>query len=268
MKKDFYVVLQDESEASFLLRKIEEGLGDKWADPITHPFESTRLVPWNVSHLSDYEALINERERIGLDAAMKRGFDIGFHSGKFSQAARKVEEARFTLELFPAALEVPNFPACRALFYGIQSSIYSARVALKKSCTLIGEDGDKWWKQKISDLKTNEPLFEALHIDYNRDKHGEASGLLIPKLMLFSHKDPRPDVISGEGVFMIENKGSIDARRVFYYAADASMEIRLDLIQLGISGGDAAAKSVPELLACQIGYFETLIKEARMKFEA
>jgi len=268
MKKDFYVVLEDEADALDLLRRLEKGLGDKWADPITHPFENTRLVPWTVNCLSDYEALIKGRQRIGIDEAMKRGFDIGFHTGKFAQAARKIEEARFTLELFPAALAVPNFPACRALFYGIQSSVYSAREAIEKSCKRIGQVGEKWWIEKKRDIKTNEPLFEKLHIDYNRDKHGEASGLLIPKLKLFSFRGPHPDVISGEGVFLIENKGSIDARRVFYDSADASMELRLDLNQLGSSGGDAAAKPVPEILARQIGYFEALVKEARKTFEA
>lgn len=268
MKKDFYVVLEDEADALDLLRTMEEGLGEKWSDPITHPFENTRLVPWVVGYLSDYEALIKGRERIGLDEAMKRGFDIGFHTGKFAQAARKIEEARFTLELFPAALAVPNFPACRALFYGIQSSIYSARQALEKSCKRIGQNGEEWWKEKKSELKTNEPLFEKLHVDYNRDKHGEASGLLIPKLKLFSYRGPRPDIISGEGVFIIENNGSIDARRVFYDSADAQMELQLDPNQLEASGRDTAAEPVPKILARQIGYFEALVKEARKTFEA
>lgn len=268
MRTDFYAVFEDEVGAAEVLRKVEDALGEKWADPVIHPFESTRLIPWNVAYLSEHEILIHGRERMRVDEATKRGFDIGFHKGKFAQAARKIEEARFTLELLPSALSVPNFPACRALFYGIQSSIYSAREAIKRSCGLVGDDGRKWWAQKEKELKCNEPLFQALHIDYNRDKHGEASGILIPTLKLRSYEGPAPDIISGEGVFIVENKGSIEAQRVFHRAIDASMELRLDLDLLNVANVGVATNSVEATLKRQISYFETLIKDAREKFGA
>ncbi|MBV5324393.1 MAG: hypothetical protein J0626_03520, partial [Rhodospirillaceae bacterium] len=243
-------------------------LGEKWADPTLHPFDVTRLVPWNTDYLKGCDELLDKRKRLTLDQALKAGYDIGFHKGKFSQADRKIEEARFTLEMMPTALAVPNFSACRALFYGFQSSIYSTREALKRSCRRIGHPADQWWKATEDKIVKDEPFIQFLHIDYNRDKHGEASGLLIPSIKKYSYIGPLPDVFSGEGVFKIENRGTVEERRVFFPNPNCEMSIRIDFANQTVAGADVSALPFVEKLTKITEYFERLVREAKAQFAA
>lgn len=266
MKTDFYVQFPNEAETLSALAKIDAALGNKWADSTIHPFDASRLVPWNVDYLKDCAEVLDKRKRLTFDQALKAGYDIGFHRGKFSQADRKIEEARFILEMIPAALTVPNFSACRALFYGFQSSIYSTREALKRSCRRIGHPADQWWKAVEDKIVKNEPFIQFLHIDYNRDKHGEASGLLIPSLRQYGYKGPLPDVLSGEGVFKIENKGTIKERRVFLPNPDCEMSIRIEFAGQIIEGTDVSSLPFVDKLSKIVGYFEKLLIDAKTQF--
>lgn len=266
MEKHFYVECANAELADKLLGAIAGVLGEIWAEPVTHPFEKSRLVPWNIDYLRECENFIGNEKRLSIDQAVKAGYNVGFHRGKFAQAKRKIEEARLTLDLLPAALAVPNFPACRALFYGIQSSLYSTREALKRSCKRIGGPAGEWWQATEADIVKNEPFIQFLHIDYNRDKHGEASGVLVPSIKLYRYAGPKPDMISGEGIFMIENKGSANPRRQFFANAECEMSIRIDFPNQIIGGRDVSAFPITDKLGRVIAHLEQLVVEADERF--
>lgn len=268
MKTDFYLKFADEAEALAALSQIDAKLSDsdKWAEPIVHPFEASRLIPWNLEYLRSCAEFLENRKRLSVDQATKAGYDIGFHRGKFSQASRKIEEARFILEMIPAVLAVPNFPACRALFYGFQSSIYSTREAIKESCNLLGGPGKRWWVTTEKRIKKEDPFIQFLHIDYNRDKHGEAGGVLVPSLKLYEFKGARADFISGEGVFQIENKGTDRERRVFLPGPSGEMSLRIEYDNKVVRGKDVSSLPFVEQMSEIVAYYEELIREAKTKF--
>jgi hypothetical protein len=268
MKTDFYLLFPNRADAASALAKIDATLdnGDKWGESISHPFDASCLVPWNIDYLKNCEELVDKRKRLTFDQALKAGYDIGFHRGKFSQADRKIEEARFILEMVPVALSVPNFSACRALFYGFQSSIYSTREALKRSCRRIGHPANQWWKVRERQIVENEPFIQFLHIDYNRDKHGEPSGLLVPSIDFYGYKGPQPDMVSGEGVFRIENKGTIAERREFLPNPDCDMAIRIEFEHQIIEGVDVSALPLADKLSKVLEYFDKLLIEVKTRF--
>lgn len=266
MKIDFYVQCRDTADAMKMIDRLALQSGDRWAEPITHPFRKTRLVPWNEEFLQDYAEIIEGHPRLTLDQAMKSGFNLGYHRGKFAQSDRKIEEARFTLEMLPLALEAANFPACRALFYAVQSSLYSMREALKKTCIRISPEGNCWCTSAFMSIKKNEPFIDMLNVDYNRDKHNESSGILIPNLKLYSYKGAAPDYISGEGVFSVEGRDTDRQRRVFHPAVECMMSIRIDFQPISVSGEDLGTLNIVQQLFRVVNFYEDLIFDAKQKF--
>jgi hypothetical protein len=268
MRKDFYLELSSEAEALRTLTEIDRlvGGGDRWSEPIHHPYSSFRLIPWNLGSLQSCSHLLENRKRLTPDQALRKGYDIGFHRGKFSQASRKIEEARHILELMPLALSVPNFAACRALFYGFQSSVYATREALKASCGRIGGDAQKWWKATEAEIRKSEPFIHFLHVDYNTDKHGEASGMLSPSLKLYGYKGLAPDVVSAEGVFKIENKGSARERRVFLPNIQCEMTVNIAFDPQIIGGQDVTNLPLTEKMAKASDFMEEIVAKAKSKF--
>jgi hypothetical protein len=266
MRKDFYVEVPTLEAADTILNEIEQRMGEKWEHPNQNPFSSRTIFSWNTEHLSGCEDLIDGLPRLTLDEAMKKDYGIGFHQGKFSQASRKLEEARFLIPAIINARESINFSATRALFYAFQSSIYSTREALKKSCRKIGHEARDWWENKERSIKKSEPLLQRLHVDYNREKHGEASGLLKPVLMMYEYAGPLPDVISGEGIFTIIDRGTLRQRRVFHTGAVAKLSIELLVEKQILSGEDISNASIEQKLEMIVSYFENILWEARETF--
>ncbi|MGB3417588.1 MAG: hypothetical protein WBA36_13010 [Mesorhizobium sp.] len=149
---------------------------------------------------------------------------------------------------------------------GNQQSIYSVREALGRSCRRIGSPADAWWKGVERNIVKNEPFIQFLHVDYNRDKHGEGSGVLVPSIDMGAYSGAAPDMISGEGVFTIQHKGSINRRRVFFPAPNCKMTIRLEFEKQVIRGHDIGSLSFVEKLNMIIEYYEDLIKDAKVRF--
>ena len=105
-----------------------------------------------------------------------------------------------------------------------------------------------------------------LNVDYNRDKHSESSGILIPNLRLYSYLGAAPDFVSGEGVFLIEGRGTSRERRVFHPAVECLMSIKIDLEPITVAGEDLGALNVIQQLGEVVNFYEDIISDAKQRF--
>jgi len=266
MKKDFYVEFDVVEDAIEALYEINKRLGGKWDEPRWHPFEGSAIIAWNLSHLAECEDLLDGRKRMTLQDATKRGYAMGYHKGKFHQASQKLEDAGFVLDAMKTAVETPNLPAFRALFYGFQAAIYGTINALRGGCNKLGGDAKKWWAAKNKTLKA-EAFLQTLHIDYNSDKHGSYTGLLSARVKLFGYKGPAPDIISGEGAFSIIERGTPRERRVFHSGASCEFEPYLQIEKIELDGTDLGALPLTDQLEFVLWYFQDMLFEAKSKFD-
>lgn len=266
MRKDFYVEVPTADEATRILSEIEKRKGTKWAEPISSPFKREVVFGWNNDELATCEDLITGLRRLSLDEALKRDYEIDYHRGRFAHASRKLEEARFMLDAIENSVQSINFPATRALFYGFQSAIYSTREALKRSCRKSGDEARRWWKDVETVIKGHEPFIQFMHVDYNRDKHGENSGLLSPSVFLYSYEGPAVDVLSGEGVYKIEERGTPRERRVFAKNVEADMSVRILFEPQVVKGVDVDPLPIEKKLLHVLQYYEEILVEAKTQF--
>jgi len=266
MKKDFYVEFDLVEDAIKLLDEINERLGERWDEPRRHPFEKSAIIAWNLSYLANCEELLDGLNKLTLQDATKRGYAMGYHKGKFHQASQKLEDAAFVLDAMKTVTATPNLPAFRSLFYGFQAAIYGTINALRGSCQKVGGDACKWWKTKNKTLK-DEAFLQSLLIDYNTDKHGSYTGLLTARVKLFEYKGPAPDIISGEGAFSIQNRGTPRERRTFHSGTSCEFEPYLQLDRIELDGTDLKGLPLTDQLEFVLWYFQDMLYEAKANFD-
>jgi hypothetical protein len=269
MKVHRYILLPNAHDAHNLIDKIDQARGsDHWGEPNINPFDERALVPWNDDYLADQAHLIDGMATISFDEAQDQGWAFGYFTGRFSKARVKLEEAqhiRLTLDAFDRN---PNYPAYRALFFGLLSSLYGTKEALRKSCKRIGGEALPWWDAKFEEIKAD-PLLWLLYELNNSDKHSISSPLLRPRMNLYGYKGAAPHglIISGEGVFVAVDKGTARERRIFFDGADAAFEVYLDVATLSHKGKDIFGTPLKSLLDMAICHYEDLVFEARRTFD-
>ncbi len=269
MKIHRYILLPSENEARSLIERIDLARGsDHWAEPNVNPFDGRALVPWNDGYLAEQSALIEGLETITFDEAQVQGWAFGYFAGRFAKARVKLEEAqhiRVTLDTFD---HKPNYAAYRALFFGLLSSLYGVKEALRQSCKMLGKDTSTWWDAKFEEIRAD-PLLRLFYDLNNSDKHSISSPLLRPRMKLYGYKGLAPQdlVISGEGAFIAVDKGTARERRVFFDGADATFEFYLDVSSLTHKGQDVSGAGLKVLLDMAIVHYEDLVFEARRTFD-
>lgn len=190
---------------------------------------------------------------------------MGYHQGRFHRASQKLEDAYFIHDAMKSGTKVPNLPAYRSLFYGFQSSIYGVREGLTKACKAIGGDAALWWNERFNNLKQEETL-SRLYDDYTDDKHGRVTSLLTSRLALYEYSGAAFDVVSGEGAFVVVNRGTARERRVFPPGIVCVFEPYLQIEKFTLGGADLSALPLNDQLEFVIWYFQDLLHEAKIKF--
>lgn len=269
MKINRYILLDNQLEAHTLINQIDHAReSEHWAEPIINPFDGRALVPWNDEYLIQQVHFIDGKDTLTFDEAQDQGWSFGYFKGRFSKARVKLEEAqhiRVSLDGFDCN---PNYPAYRALFFGLLSSLYGVKEALQKSCKKIKNTALLWWEEKFIEIK-NDPLLWLFYDLNNADKHSLSSPLLRPRMKLYSYKDAVPPglIISGEGVFVAVGKDTARERRVFFDGVNAAFEVYLDVPVLYHKGQNVSGESLKVQLDMAISYYEDLIFEARKTFD-
>jgi len=269
MKIHRYILLSNESEGRALIDRIDQARGaDHWAEPNINPFDGRTLVPWNDEYLAEQSALIDGMETLTFDDAQDQGWAFGYFTGRFAKARVKLEEAqhiRVTLDAFDRN---PNYAAYRALFFGLLSSLYGVKEALRQSSKKLGKEALAWWDAKFEEIKAD-PLLSLFYDLNNSDKHSISSPFLRPRMNLYGYKGPAPPglIVSGEGVFIAVNIGTARERRVFFDGADAAFEVYLDVPTLSHKGQDVSDAGLKALLDMAIAHYEELVFEARRTFD-
>lgn len=269
MKIHRYILLSNENDARALIGQIDQAHGsDHWADPNVNPFDGRALVPWNDQYLADQSSLIHGMETLTFDEAQDQGWSFGYFAGRFAKARVKLEEAqhiRFTLDAFDRN---PNYAAYRALFFGLLSSLYGVKEALRQSTKKLGKEAQSWWDGKFEEIKAD-PMLWLFYDLNNSDKHSISSPFLRPRMNLYGYKGPAPSglIISGEGVFVAVDKGTPRERRVFFDGAEATFEVYLDVPALIHKGQDVSGVGLKGQLDMAISHYEDLVFEARRTFD-
>ena len=269
MKINRYILLGNELEAHALINQIDQARGtDHWAEPIINSFDERALVPWNDEYLIYQVHLIDGMETITFDEAQDQGWSFGYFDGRFAKARVKLEEAQHIRVSLDGFDYNPNYPAYRALFFGLLSSLYGVKEALQKSCKKTGNEASSWWEEKFREIKAD-PLLCFFYDLNNSDKHSISSPFLRPRMDLRDYKGVfQPGlIISGEGIFIAVNKGTARERRVFFDGVNAAFEVYLDLPALSHKGEDVLSEGLKAQLDMAISYYEELVFEARQKFE-
>jgi hypothetical protein len=264
-----YVLLQSESEARSLIERIDQARGaDHWAEPNINPFDGRALVPWNDEYLMNEVALIEGMKTLTLDEAQDEGWAFGYFAGKFSKARIKLEEAQHIRISLDAFDRKPNYPAYRALFFGLLSSLYALKEALQVASKKIGNDASEWWGEKFEEIKTD-PLLCLFYKLNNSDKHSSSSPRLRPRMNLYGYKGAAPPglITSAEGVFLAVDRGTARERRIFFEGADAAFEVYLDIPTLTHKGQDVSDIGLKSQLDLTIAHYEQLVFEARSTFD-
>lgn len=267
MKIHRYIVLWSATEGRALIDRIDQARGaDHWAEPNINPFDGRALVPWNDEYLANQAGLIDGMETLTFDEAQDQGWAFGYFTGRFAKARVKLEEAqhiRVTLDAFDRK---PNYPAYRALFFGLLSSLYGVKEALREASKKLGKEA--WWDAKFEEIKAD-PLLCLFYDLNNSDKHSISSPVLRPRMKLYGYREPAPVglIISGEGVFAAVDSGSARERRVFFEGADAAFEVYLDVPALCHKGQDVSGIGLKAQLDLAIAYYEHLVFEARRTFD-
>lgn len=269
MKIHRYILFKNEHHARHLIDKVDQARGsDHWAEPNINPFDGRALVPWNNDYLAGQAYLIDGLATISFDEAQDQGWAFGYFTGRFSKARVKLEEAqhiRLTLDAFD---HNPNYPAYRALFFGLLSSLYGTKEALRESCKRIGKGALPWWDSKFEEIKADTLLWLLYELN-NSDKHSISSPFLRPCMNLKGYKGAVPPglIMSGEGVFVAVDKGTARERRIFFDGADAAFEVYLDIATLSHKGKDISGTPLKSLLDMAICHYEDLVFEARSIFD-
>lgn len=269
MKIDRYLVLPSESDARALIERVDQARGeDHWSEPNINPFDGRAIVPWNDEYLADQAYLIDGLEALYFDEAQDQGWAFGFFTGRFAKARAKLEEAQHIRVSLDAFDRNPNYPAYRALFFGLLSSLYGVKEALRKSCNKISDGASVWWDAKFEEIRTD-PLLWLFYDLNNSDKHSISSPLLRPKMNLYGYRGPAPPglIISGEGVFVSVNRGTARERRVFFEGVDATFEVYLDVPGLVHKGQEVSSIGLKRQLDLAITHYEELVFEARRSFD-
>lgn len=269
MKINRYILLDNTLEAHTLINQIDQARGsDHWAEPIINSFDNRALVPWSDEYLIQQTNLIHGMKSLTFDEAQDQGWCFGYFDGRFAKARIKLEEAqhiRVSLDGFDCN---PNYPAYRALFFGLLSSLYGVKEALQKSCKKTGNEASSWWEEKFREIKAD-PLLCFFYDLNNSDKHSISSPFLRPHMKLYGYKGMAPPglIISGEGVFVAVAKGTARERRVFFEGINAAFKVYLDVPVLVHKGKDVLDAGLKAQLDMAISYYEDLVFEARSKFD-
>jgi len=269
MKIHRYILLRSESEGRALIERIDQARGtDHWAEPNINPFDGRALVPWNDEYLAKQSDLINGMETITFDKAQDQGWTFGYFTGRFAKARVKLEEAqhiRVTLDSFDRN---PNYPGYRALFFGLLSSLYGVKEALRESSKKLGKEALDWWDAKFEEIRTDELLWLFYDLN-NSDKHSISSPLLRPRMHLHGYKGPAPPglIMSAEGVFIAVETGTARERRLFFDGADAAFEVYIDVPALRHKGRDVSGVGLKAQVDMAIAHYEDLVFEARRAFD-
>lgn len=269
MKIDRYIQMPSEADARVLIDRIDQARGaDHWAEPNVNPFDGRALVPWNDEYLAEQSDLINDMATLTFDEAQEQGWAFGYFTGRFAKARAKLEEAqhiRLTLNSFDRN---PNYPAYRALFFGLLSSLYGVKEALRQSCKKLGKEPLAWWDAKFEEIKAD-PLLWLFYDLNNSDKHSLSSPFLRPRMNLYGYNGPAPPglIISGEGVFVAADTGTARERRLFFEGANAAFEVYLDVPALSHKRLDVSGAGLKAQIDLAIAHYEELVFEARRTFD-
>lgn len=266
MKTDFYLVFPDIDSANAFIGVVDERIGEHWAEAKINRFDGKALVAWNEQYLSKVNSLINGIERLSYTEADESGWNLGFHKGKFAKSKTKLEDAIFARESLDMFDHYPNFPAYRAVFFGILSSLYGVKEGLKKVCKKIGEDATLWWEKKFEEIK-NDDLLYLFYDTHNADKHGLEVGFLTPNMELYKYGTTMPEIISGEGAFNVINRGTSKERRVFHTGITADFSCYHRTKNLFHKGDDVSELPLKEQIDLVISHYQELVWEAKGKFD-
>lgn len=269
MKINRYILIDNEYESNALIDRIDQARGsDHWAEPIINPFDGRALVPWNDEYLIQQNYLIEGMKTITFDEAQDQGWSFGYFDGRFAKARVKLEEAQHIRVGLDGFDFNPNYPAYRALFFGLLSSLYGVKEALQKSCKKIRNKAPSWWEEKFIEIK-QDPLLWLFYNLNNADKHSLSSPLLRPHMKLYSYKATAPPglIISGEGVFIAVDKDTARERRIFFDGVNAAFEVYLDVPFLYHKGQDVSSEGLKAQLDMAISYYEDLVFEALRTFD-
>jgi hypothetical protein len=265
LKKDRYILLANKDEALGLIKEVDEILSEQWAEPIVHPFSGKALVPWNDEYLKNAAHLLRGKKVISPAQAAEQGWNFGYHQGPFAKASTKLEDANFAREAINRFDAYPNYPAYRATFYGVLASLYGVKEALKKTAKSIGGDAPRWWHAKFKEIQ-GDPLLKLFYDLHNSDKHDLEIKHLRPNMKFYGYTGPAPDIISGEGVFTIINRGTKNEQRVFHAGAKTDFSCYLEVDGLKHKGSDVSHLSLKEQMDLVIEHYRDLVWEAKNAF--
>lgn len=265
MKKDRYVIFQNEKDASEFILEIDHALGEHWDNANIHSFNKKAIVAWNDEYLRKAEHLLTGKKTITRNQAEEQGWNFGYHKGAFAKASTKLEDAMFARDSLDMFDRYPNFPAYRAIFFGIISALYGVKEGLRYACEAIGGEAPKWWSHKFKEIQ-GDPLLKIFYDLHNSDKHDLQIKYLQPNMRLYSYSGPPPHVFSGEGVFSIINPGTKDERRVFHDGAVAEFECFLAIDNLKHKNDIVNHLPLKQQIDLVIQHYKELVWEARNQF--
>lgn len=265
MKPAFLVEFPNEQAAQEVLDQIASRIGSAWDVPNVHPLKGTALFSWPSDQLHAYEDLLAGLKTMTSHEATKAGYAFGFHRGKFHQSSQKIEDACFILDEMRRLMAAPNLPAYRALYYGFWSAIYGALTAFTVSFQHIGGEAKRWWEVTNKALK-KEQCIQLLLNDYHADKHGAATPLLSSSLQMYEYVGRAVDVISGEGAYYLEHRGTSRERRIFPPGGVYVLTPKVSLERFTIAGTDISSLPLNDQLEFVIWYFQDILHEARTSF--
>jgi hypothetical protein len=267
MKPDFFVVFADARECEMALEEIHNSKGGVWAAPITNAFNKKCIIPWNIEELSELSHILDAKEKITRDESIKQDFNVDFYKGPFAQAERKFEEAQFIAEDFDNIMALNHFPVFKANFYGCQGALYGVREALARKTIKLGGEASTWWKSIENSLRQKEPFIHLLHVDYNRDKHGDGSSILHPSLKMYEYKGAAIDIISGEGAFRLTKTVHGRLVRSFVTGLNASLNVTISLPSIVVSGEELVGMPLKSQIMRVLDVHDQWISEAKNRFE-
>lgn len=266
MKPDFFVIFPNQMDCEETIARIASEAKLDWGRPITNAFDSRCAIPWIRSMLPNLDHFIDGRKTLTEDALVKQDFNHGFHTGPFAQASRKLEEAQLIVSDFPTILELLHFPLFRSVFYASQGALYGTREAIEKKTQKVSAEAFAWWKATWQRAKVEHPLIYHLNVDYNRDKHGDASSILEPTLKSFGYRGERADIISGEGAFVYSTTANGRWARSFVSGLNGVLDVQIVANSYLVSGVDVQGLTITQQMQKIIDVHDTWIFEAEKRF--
>lgn len=205
-------------------------MNEHWDDPSVHPDDGRALVSWNDEYLRKAEGLLKGKTSLSRKEALSQGWYFGYFKGPFAKAEQKLEDAIFgrdSLELFNM---YPNFPAFKAVFFGILNSLYGVKEAIRWRCDAMGGEAKQWWSDEFNRIKAD-PLMSFFYDLHNEDKHSLNSAALHPRTRIFEYEGSAPNILSAEGAFLIADQGTVNERRVILPGCKMEFECLIDMGQ-------------------------------------